>query len=261
MVTENTGLEEKWRVLFEPAGVEVAERPEIWVKGLDIASIQLVAEVVVWVRALRNWVHFLSSRIKAGLGLWGPFSGLLPSRVEGGGSPVHWLQVHSRLWLSSIYGVFPKRHMFQMSTKKHIDSVDEHVKFFWFMVHKKVLQRDCLLCLLKYVSIGWVVWFVGMLCPCQWGGAWLSSLIQLSQTPVVQGRGVSDKESLGEQGRVGPRASGWGWTDMQGPARCSQTCSKIVAPIKGFPHSLLDVIDDDMMSRAPYFPAFGRGWS
>lgn len=73
---------------------------------------------------------FLSSRIKAGLGLSGPFPGLLLSGVEGRGSPVHWLQIHSGLWLFSIYGVLPKRHMFQVLTRKHIDSVDEHVKFF-----------------------------------------------------------------------------------------------------------------------------------
>lgn len=59
--------------------------------------------------------------------------------------------------------------------------------------------------LLKAINIKSIVWFVGMLCPCQWGGGGLSCPTQPPQTPGVQSLRVSDKESLGEQGSVGPR--------------------------------------------------------
>lgn len=54
--------------------------------------------------------------------------------------------------------------------------------------------------------------------------------------------GAGDKESLGEQGKVGLSASIQGCTDVQRPAKGSQTCPEIVVSTEGRPSSLLGLI-------------------
>lgn len=58
--------------------------------------------------------------------------------------------------------------------------------------------------LLKAINIKSSVWFVGMLCPCQWGGGGLSCPTQPPRTPGVQSIRVGGKELPGSREALAP---------------------------------------------------------